>query len=35
MPTHEIYEWWIGKYERTRLRVLSELKKGLEEKHDV
>jgi len=34
VPIHEIYERWIGKYERTRLRALSELKKRLEEKHD-
>jgi DNA-binding transcriptional ArsR family regulator len=31
VPLHEIYERWIGKYERQRLQVLSELKKGLEE----
>ena len=30
MPLHEIYERWIGKYERHRLRALSDLKKGLE-----
>jgi DNA-binding transcriptional ArsR family regulator len=30
-PLHEIYERWIGKYERRRLQALSELKKGLEE----
>ena len=29
-PINEIYERWIGKYERHRLRALSELKKGLE-----
>jgi DNA-binding transcriptional ArsR family regulator len=33
MPLHEIYERWIGKYERCRLRALSDLKKGLEEKN--
>ena len=32
MPLHEIYERWIGKYERHRLQALSGLKKGLEEK---
>ena len=32
MPLHEIYERWIGKYERHRLQVLSDLKKGLESK---
>lgn len=30
MPLHEIYERWIGKYERHRLQALGELKKGLE-----
>jgi DNA-binding transcriptional ArsR family regulator len=30
MPLHEIYERWIGKYERHRLQALSDLKKGLE-----
>jgi len=29
-PLHEIYERWIGKYERHRLHALSDLKKGLE-----
>jgi DNA-binding transcriptional ArsR family regulator len=31
VPISEIYERWIGKYERQRLRALSELKRGLEE----
>jgi DNA-binding transcriptional ArsR family regulator len=31
VPIHEIGERWIGKYERGRLRALSELKKRLEE----
>jgi DNA-binding transcriptional ArsR family regulator len=31
VPIHEISERWIGKYERHRLRALSDLKKGLEE----
>ena len=31
VPLREIYERWIGKYERHRLQALSELKKGLEE----
>jgi DNA-binding transcriptional ArsR family regulator len=31
MPLHEIYDRWIGKYERHRLRTLSDLKKGLEQ----
>src|SRR3954447_19797188 len=30
MPLHEIYERWIGKYERHRLQALSDLKTGLE-----
>ncbi len=31
VPIHEIAERWIGKYERGRLRVLTELKRNLEE----
>jgi DNA-binding transcriptional ArsR family regulator len=31
VPIHEIYERWIGKYERHRLQAISDLKKGLEE----
>ena len=31
VPLHEIYDRWIGKYERHRLQALSDLKKGLEE----
>ena len=31
MPLHEIYERWIGKYERHRLQALSDLKQGLEQ----
>lgn len=34
MPLHEIYERWIGKYERHRLQALSDLKKGLEERKE-
>ena len=30
VPLHEIYERWIGKYERHRLQALSDLKKGLD-----
>ena len=30
VPIHEIYERWIGKYERHRLDALSDLKKNLE-----
>jgi DNA-binding transcriptional ArsR family regulator len=32
MPLHEIYERWIGKYERHRLQALGDLEKGLEQK---
>jgi DNA-binding transcriptional ArsR family regulator len=35
VPIAEIYERWIGKYERTRLQALSDLKKGLEEENDA
>ena len=31
VPLHEIYERWIGKYERHRLQALTDLKKNLEE----
>ena len=31
VPIHEITERWIGKYERTRLQAIRELKRGLEE----
>jgi len=31
VPIHEIGERWIAKYERGRLRALSELKKKLED----
>ena len=31
VPLQEIYDRWIYKYEKGRLRALSELKKGLEE----
>ena len=30
IPIHEIADRWIGKFERSRLQALSELKKGLE-----
>jgi DNA-binding transcriptional ArsR family regulator len=33
VPIHEIYERWIGKYERARLTALSDLKKDLEEEN--
>jgi DNA-binding transcriptional ArsR family regulator len=31
VPLHEIYERWIGKFERQRLRALHDLKKQLED----
>ncbi|HEX3627634.1 MAG TPA: metalloregulator ArsR/SmtB family transcription factor [Verrucomicrobiae bacterium] len=34
VPLHEIYERWIGKYERHRLQALSDLKKSLEERKE-
>jgi DNA-binding transcriptional ArsR family regulator len=34
VPIHEIWERWIGKYERNRLQALAELKRGLEDKRD-
>ncbi|MFY0563459.1 ArsR/SmtB family transcription factor [Archangium lansingense] len=34
VPLHDIYERWIGKFERQRLRALHELRKGLEEDDD-
>ncbi len=30
VPIHEIGERWIGKFERSRLRALSKMKKALE-----
>jgi DNA-binding transcriptional ArsR family regulator len=30
VPIHQISERWIGKFERSRVQALSELKKGLE-----
>jgi len=30
VPLHDIYERWIGKYERGRLQALSDLKQNLE-----
>ena len=33
VPIHEMYERWIGKFERQRLRALYDLKEGLE-KHE-
>jgi DNA-binding transcriptional ArsR family regulator len=34
VPIHQIYERWIGQYERHRLRALYDLKKILEERAD-
>jgi DNA-binding transcriptional ArsR family regulator len=34
VPIHEIAERWIGKFERSRLRALADLKKTLEGKSD-
>jgi DNA-binding transcriptional ArsR family regulator len=34
VPIHDIAERWIGKYERTRLRALSDLKRNLEGRDD-
>ena len=31
VPIHEIAERWIGKFERSRLQALSDMKKALEE----
>jgi DNA-binding transcriptional ArsR family regulator len=34
VPIHEVTERWIGKFERNRLRALSDLKKRLEGTRD-
>ena len=34
VPIHEIYERWIGKFERQRLRELYDLKEGLEKNYE-
>jgi DNA-binding transcriptional ArsR family regulator len=34
VPISEIADRWIGKYERHRLRALSELRRGLEERDE-
>jgi DNA-binding transcriptional ArsR family regulator len=34
VPISEIADRWIGKYERHRLRALTELKRGLEERDE-
>ena len=33
VPIHEIYDRWISKFERSRLRALSDLKKNLEKQN--
>ncbi|MFN8333400.1 MAG: helix-turn-helix domain-containing protein [Caldilineaceae bacterium] len=35
IPIQDIYDRWIGKYERSRLQALGVLKQTLEEKRDV
>ncbi len=34
VPIHEIYERWIGKYERDRLQAIRNLKAALEDRAD-
>jgi DNA-binding transcriptional ArsR family regulator len=34
VPIHEIYERWIGKFERSRLRALYDIKQELEKDHE-
>ena len=34
VPIHEIYERWIGKFERSRLRALYDLKKEMEKDYE-
>ena len=34
VPIHEIAERWIGKFERSRLQALSDMKKALEAKQE-
>ncbi len=34
IPIHEIGERWIGKFERSRLQALSDMKKALEAKYE-
>jgi hypothetical protein len=34
VPIHEIYERWIGKFERSRLRALYDLKEEMEKDHE-
>lgn len=34
VPIQEVYDRWIGKYERDRVRALADLKRALEEDRD-
>ncbi|WP_290647747.1 helix-turn-helix domain-containing protein [Aquisalimonas sp.] len=34
VPIQDIYDRWIGKYERDRLRALADLKRALEDNRD-
>ncbi|MGO8843816.1 MAG: ArsR/SmtB family transcription factor [Methylocella sp.] len=34
VPIHELADRWIGKYERSRLRALADLKRNLEGRSD-
>jgi len=34
VPIGEIYDRWIGKYEKARIAALADLKRALEEKED-
>jgi len=34
VPIHEIYERWIGKFERSRLRALYDIKQELEKDYE-
>lgn len=34
MPISEIFDRWVGKYERQRVKALTDLKKALEEKKE-
>ncbi len=34
MPLQQIYDRWIGKYERSRVQALADLKRALENKND-
>ena len=35
VPIHDIGERWIGKFERSRLQALSDMKRALETRDDV